>query len=55
MVVNCAGMGISGALAASGHLPPLYTIGFSYKLVNILIRILPVSLSQKLIYRLYAK
>lgn len=43
------------SLAASRHLPPLYTIGFSYKLVNILIRILPVSLSQKLIYRLYAK
>ncbi len=43
------------SLAVSGHLPPLYTIGFSYKLVNILIRILPVSLAQKLIYRLYAK
>lgn len=43
------------SLAASGHLPPLYTIGFSYKLVNILIRILPVSLAQKLIYLLYAR
>ena len=43
------------ALAAGNHVPPLYTIGFSYKLVNILIRILPVSWAQKLIYMLYAE
>ena len=42
------------ALAAGNHIPPLYTIGFSYKLVNILIRILPTSWAQKLIYLLYA-
>ncbi len=43
------------SLATGSKVPPLYTIGFSYKLVNILIKILPVSLSQKLIYMLYAK
>ena len=43
------------AVAVRNHLPPLYTIGFSYKLVNLLMKILPVSWSQKLVYRLYAK
>ena len=43
------------SLAAGNHVPPLYTIGFSYKLVNILIRILPVCLAQKLTYLLYAR
>ncbi|MBQ1757457.1 MAG: SDR family oxidoreductase [Erysipelotrichaceae bacterium] len=43
------------SLATGSKLPALYTIGFSYKLVNLLIKILPVSLSQKLIYMLYAK
>ena len=42
-------------LAVSYRIPPLYTIGFSYKLVNFLMRILPVSLSQRLIYMLYAR
>ncbi len=49
-----AGKTIAG-LAVRGKLPYLYTIGFSYKLVNLLIKILPVSLSQKLIYLLYAR
>ena len=43
------------SVANRRKLPPLYTIGFSYKLVNFLMKILPVSLSQKLIYLLYAK
>ncbi|MBQ1826454.1 MAG: SDR family NAD(P)-dependent oxidoreductase [Erysipelotrichaceae bacterium] len=42
-------------LAVSYRSPPLYPIGFSYKLVNFLMRILPVSLSQRLIYMLYAR
>ena len=49
-----AGKIIAG-LAVRNKLPYLYTIGFSYKLVNLLIKILPVSLSQKLIYMLYAR
>ena len=43
------------SLATGTKLPALYTIGFSYKLVNVLMKILPVGLSQKLIYMLYAK
>ena len=42
-------------LALRRKLPPVYTIGFGYKLVNVLIRILPTGWSQKLIYGLYAR
>ncbi|MBQ2309413.1 MAG: SDR family oxidoreductase [Erysipelotrichales bacterium] len=43
------------SLAVRKKLPALYTVGFSYKLVNVLMKILPVRLSQRLIYGLYAK
>ena len=43
------------SLAVRKKLPALYTVGFSYKLVNVLMKILPVRMSQRLIYGLYAK
>ena len=51
---TAAGKAIA-SLAQRTHLPALYTIGLSYKLVNFLIKVLPVRWSQKLIYLLYAK
>lgn len=35
------------------RLKPVYIIGFSYKLIGLLIRLLPYSLSNSLIYKLY--
>ena len=46
---------IIASVANRKHLPYLYTIGFSYKMVNFLMKILPVNISQWLIYQLYAR
>ena len=46
---------IIASVALRNRLPYLYTIGISYKLVSFLMKILPVNLSQKLIFQLYAR
>lgn len=49
-----AGLFIS-RIACKKRVKPLYTIGFNYKMITFLLKILPASLSVKLIAGIYAK
>ena len=42
-------------IALKKHVKPLYTIGFKYKVLTVLIKMLPTSLAYRIIYMIYAK
>lgn len=42
-------------LAKKKHVKPLYTVGFSYKIVTVLVKILPCGIANRVIYGLYSK
>ena len=41
--------------ALSKHVKPLYTVGFSYKLITVALKILPIRFANWVLYKMYAK